>query len=121
MTRLSKLRGTEFDREYIKAMVDDHQSAVDDLEGRVDSTASLKDQITNRDKADSQVVPEKSNNAPKESVNTWAADVLPTVRHHLDEAKRLDDELDNISRNSTARNDSKETRPTVRRAAPNHK
>jgi putative membrane protein len=120
MAQLSKLRGVEFDREYIKTMVDDHESAVDSLESRVDSTASLKDQVTNRDKADSQVVPEKSDNAAKESVNTWAANVLPTVRHHLDEAKKLDDELDHSSRNKTSRSETKAPRPAADRTAPNH-
>jgi len=105
MDRLSKLRGREFDKEYMKAMVDGHQDVVDSLEGRVDSTASLKDRITDHDKADKQVVAEKSDNAVAASVNAWAAVTLPVVRRHLDEAKSINDSLDRNGRtNETARN-----------------
>jgi len=106
MDRLSKLRGGEFDKEYVKAMVDDHQNAVDSLESRVDSTASLKDKITDKDAKDTQVIPEKTDNAVAASVNQWAAQALPVVRHHLDEARALNDTLDRNGRvNETARND----------------
>jgi len=105
MDRLSKLRGAEFDREYIKAMVDGHQNAVDNLQSRVDSTASLKDQITDRDKADKQVVPEKTDNVVEASVNQWAAAALPVVRQHLDEARTIHDAMDRNGRvTETARN-----------------
>ena len=109
MDKLSKLRGPQFDREYIDAMVDGHQNAVDSLEGRVDSTAPLKDRITNKDQADKQVVPERSDNAPKASFNAWAANALPIVRQHLDEAKRLDDQLDR--NRTTTRNDAAPATP----------
>jgi putative membrane protein len=101
MERLSKLRGAQFDREYIDAMVDDHQNAVDSLQSRVDSTAPLKDKITDPAKADTAVVPEKTDNAPKAAVNEWAAMTLPTVRQHLEAAKRLDDTLDRRGSNTT--------------------
>jgi len=105
MNRLSKLSGAEFDREYMKAMVDDHENAVDNLESRVDSTASLKDKIANPDKADKQVVPEKTDNALAASVNEWAATTLPVVRRHLDEAKSINDSMGRNGRvNDTARN-----------------
>jgi putative membrane protein len=105
MNKLSKLRGTEFDHEYIKAMVDDHQNAVDSLESRVDSTASLKDKITDHSTADKQVVPEKTENALAASVNEWAATTLPVVRQHLDDAKTINDAMDRKGRvNETARN-----------------
>ena len=119
MEKLSKLRGAEFDREYINAMVDDHEKAVDSLEGRVDSTASLKDQITKKDTANGQVVPEKTDNAAAAAVNAWAAKALPTVRHHLDEAKMLDDKLDRRNRDTTTRNDAKA--PVADHGAPNRK
>jgi len=109
MNKLSKLRGPEFDREYISAMVDGHENAVDRLEGRVDSIAPLKDRITNKGEADKQVVAEKSDNAPKASINAWAASALPIVRQHLDEAKRLDDQVDH-HRTST-RNEAKPVTP----------
>jgi putative membrane protein len=101
MKRLSSLRGAEFDREYIDAMVDAHQDAVDSLQSRVDSTASLKDRITNSDSANAQVTPEETDNAPKAAVNEWAAKTLPAVQHHLDEAKRLDDAIDRRGTDTT--------------------
>lgn len=105
MDRLAKLRGAQFDKEYMKAMVDDHEDAVDSLESRVDSTASLKDKVANPDKADKQVVAEKSDNAVTASVNAWAAVALPVVRGHLDQAKAINDSLDRNGRtNETARN-----------------
>jgi len=105
MDRLSKLRGPQFDKDYMKAMVDEHGDAVDSLQSRVDSTASLKDQITDPAKADKQVVPEKNDNAVAASVNGWAATTLPVVRRHLDEAKMINDRLDRNGRtNETARN-----------------
>lgn len=109
MNKLSKLRGAEFDREYVNAMVDAHENAVDSLQSRVDSVAPLKDRITNKPEADKQVVAEKSDNAPKASVNAWAATALPVVRQHLDEAKRLDDQLD--SNRTSTRNATKPVTP----------
>jgi len=93
MNKLSKLKGKDFDREYISAMVDDHQDAVGDLKSRVDSEAGLKDRLANRDSANANVVPEKSDNAPKADLNAWSANALPVVQHHLDEAKRIKDHL----------------------------
>jgi putative membrane protein len=112
MNKLSKLSGAEFDREYMDAMVDGHQDVVDALQSRVDSTASLKDRITNSPAKDTQVVPEQSNNAPKADVNSWAANTLPVVRHHLDQAKQIKDKLDNNRRDTTTRN---ETSPAPRK------
>jgi putative membrane protein len=94
INKLSMLRGQQFDREFVTAMVDSHEDAVDALQSRVDSTAGLKDRITGNDAATRQVAPEKTDNAPKAAVNEWAASTLPTIRHHLDEAKKLDDRLD---------------------------
>ena len=102
--RLSKLRGSEFDKQYVKAMVDDHQEDVDDLQSRVDSQAPLKDQITGKSDTDTNVTPERSDNAPKADVNAWAANTLPVVRQHLDQAKSLKDKIDNRRTSNTARN-----------------
>ena len=109
MERLSKLRGVEFDREYIGAMVDDHQNAVDDLESRVDNTAGLKERAANPDSSNAQqVAPEETDNVPAAAVNSWAAKTLPTVRQHLDQARMLDDQLDRRDGNTT-RNSSPST------------
>ena len=52
--------------------------------------------------------PEKANNHVDASLNQWAADTLPTVQHHLDEAKQIDQELNDNRRSGT-----------VSKAAPN--
>lgn len=68
--RLSKLSGAEFDREYIDAMVDDHQKAVD-------------------------AVKERSEDSDNADVKQWAAKTLPTLRQHLERAKQIQDNLRN--------------------------
>jgi len=70
--RLAKLSGVEFDREYIKAMVDDHEKAVKDAE----------------DKADK---------ADNDHVKQWAAKAIPTLKKHLETAKNIQDTLDKRS------------------------
>ena len=67
--RLAKLSGAEFDREYIKQMVDDHEKAVNDAE----------------DKADS---------ADNAEVKQWAGKALPTLTTHLEQAKQIQDNLE---------------------------
>jgi putative membrane protein len=88
MDRLSKLHGAEFDREYMKAMVDGHQDVLDGMQSRVDNKLFG----TERDR---QVTPDKSDNPAEYSVNAWAAKTLPIVREHLDRAKQIHDKLDN--------------------------
>jgi len=85
MTKLSNLTGAEFDREYMSAMVDGHEDVVDRLQTRASEDRFGDDKGT--------VAPERSDNAVEASINKWAAAALPTVRHHLDEAKRIHDEL----------------------------
>lgn len=69
--KLSKLSGRDFDKEYIDLMVKDHKDAVD----------SLQDQAENADNA---------------SVKTWAAETLPRVKHHLEQAQQLQSQLNNV-------------------------
>ncbi len=66
--KLSKLSGSDFDKEYIDQMVKDHKDAVD----------ALQDQAENADHAD---------------VKTWAAETLPRVKHHLEVAQQLQNRL----------------------------
>jgi putative membrane protein len=66
--RLGKLSGAEFDREYIKAMVDDHQDAVDAVENKADG-------------------------AQNDHVKQWAAQTLPTLKKHLEQAKQIQEKL----------------------------
>lgn len=65
--RLAKLSGAEFDREYIDAMVDDHEKAIGEVEDKTDS-----------------------GNA---DVKRWAAGTLPTLTQHLERAKGIQDSL----------------------------
>ena len=41
------------------------------------------------------VRPEDSDNPVEAALNKWAADTLPTARHHLDEARRIKDAIGN--------------------------
>ena len=70
--RLAKLSGMDFDVEYLNAMIDEHEKAMDDVE----------------DKADS---------ADNDHVKQWAAKTLPTLKKHLDEAREIKHHLDRIS------------------------
>ena len=99
--KLAKLSGADFDREYINAMVDDHNDTLDKLGSRVDkskleeSNAKAKDQATGhtvKEKVEATaVVPEKSDNPITMSLNEWAARTYPTVKAHLEQAKTLQD------------------------------
>lgn len=66
---LSKLSGREFDHRYIDEMIDDHQEAVEDLEG-------------------------KAENASHPEVKAWASKNLPKVRQHLERARTIKETLD---------------------------
>lgn len=87
MERLSDLRGEEFDRAYMDAMVDSHQDVVAHLRSRAD--------VDRYGDNKGAVAPEQSDNPVEASLNQWAANALPTTRHHLDEARRLDNMLGN--------------------------
>jgi putative membrane protein len=71
--RLSKLSGAEFDREYIDAMVEDHEEAVNALERHTDS-----------------------DNA---SVKQFATGTLPVVRQHLEKARQIQQGLERTNTN----------------------
>jgi putative membrane protein len=83
--RLATLRGAEFDREYMRAMVDGHGKVVDMLQTRANEDRFGADKGT--------AEPERANDAMAMEINQWAAKTLPTTRHHLDEAKRINDGL----------------------------
>ena len=78
---MSNLRGAEFDREYMSAMVDGHEDVLERLQTRASEDRFGDDKGT--------VSPERSDNPVEASINQWAAAALPTVRRHLDEAKRI--------------------------------
>jgi putative membrane protein len=62
--RLAGLRGPDFDREYVAVMVKDHEAAV-----------ALFDAA--------------SNTVPDADLKAWAGKTLPTLRTHLDMARKL--------------------------------
>ena len=98
--KLAKYQGADFDREYINAMVDDHQDALDKLGSRVDKDTLDKSKADTKDasgrKVESKVeatavTPGKSDNTTTMALNSWAAKTYPVVKAHLNEAKRLQD------------------------------
>ena len=111
MEKLSKLNGSDFDKEYMSAMIDDHQDAVSDLRSRVDEDRSATDRLTGKNPENPAAVkPEQSDNKITMSINRWAADALPTVEQHLDRAKQIKDDLDRgnrTTRGTSGRNDTK--------------
>jgi putative membrane protein len=100
---LAKQQGANFDRDYVKAMVEGHQDLAAKLEsrldvqsladwktaaaGRTDSKALPEPKIAMRDV---QVRPNKSNNEVTMKINQWAADTYPVAQKHLDTARTLE-------------------------------
>jgi putative membrane protein len=70
--RLAKLSGMEFDREYMKTMLDEHEKAIKDVEDRADR-------------------------ADNDHVKQWAAKTLPTLKKHLEQAKSIHESLEKRS------------------------
>ncbi|CAN5617440.1 hypothetical protein BH18ACI1_BH18ACI1_05130 [soil metagenome] len=65
---LAKLSGAEFDKEYVKTMVDDHEKDVD----------AFQKQADDGDDADTKA---------------FAAKTLPTLKYHLEMIKKIDDKV----------------------------
>ena len=77
--RLSKLSGAEFDREYMKAMVDGHRevkSMVETRANRTPTTTGTTGRVSDDSRLDS-------------AVNQWANKALPTVTKHLERAEQI--------------------------------
>jgi putative membrane protein len=64
LTQLAKLKGADFDRTFIQQMVKDHEKAVSLFEA-------------------------ESKNGKDESLRNFASKALPTLRHHLEMARKL--------------------------------
>ena len=100
---LAKKQGADFDRDYVKAMVEGHQDLAAKLESRLD-VQSLADWKTaaaartdtkampdpNIAMRDVQVRPSKSSNEVTIKINQWAADTYPVAQKHLDTARTLE-------------------------------
>jgi putative membrane protein len=100
---LANKQGPDFDRDYVKAMVEVHQDLAAKLESRLDvkSLAEWKTAAAGRtqgktlpepkaEMADVQVRPNKSDNEITMKVNQWAADTYPVAQKHLDTARTLE-------------------------------
>ena len=100
---LAKKQGPEFDRDYVKAMIEGHQNFAAELESRLDvqSLAAWKTAAAGRARnqalpepnaefADVQVRPNKSDNEITMKINHWAADTYPVAQKHLDTARSLE-------------------------------
>jgi putative membrane protein len=97
--KIAKWHGNEFDRNYMDAMVDEHEDVLDTLDGRVDEAklaeykAEMADRLAGKKTVEQAVVvailPEKSDNPLTMSLNEWAAAAYPIVRAHLDAARVL--------------------------------
>ena len=100
---LAQKQGAEFDRDYVKAMVDGHQDLTAKLESRLDvqSLADWKTAAAGRTHnqelpdpktamRDVQIRPDKSNNEITMKINQWAAETYPIAQKHLDTARTLE-------------------------------
>ena len=101
---LAQERGAEFDRDYLKAMVESHQDLAAKLESRLDvqSLADWKTAAAGRTRSskampdpgkvlsDVAVRPDASDNAITGKINQWAADTYPVAQQHLDAARSLE-------------------------------
>jgi putative membrane protein len=100
---LAKKQGADFDRDYVKAMVEGHQDLAAKLESRLDvqSLADWKTAAAGRtqNKAlpepgvalrDVEVRPNKSDSEITMKINQWAADTYSVAQKHLDTARTLE-------------------------------
>jgi putative membrane protein len=112
MDKLSKLNGADFDKEYMSAMVDDHQDAVGDLRSRVDEDRTASDRLKGKNPENPAAVkPKQSDNTVTMRLNEWAANTLPTIEQHLDRAKEIKDNLDHGNRTTRGTTGTSETKP----------
>ena len=100
---LANKQGANFERDYVKAMVEGHQDLAAKLESRLDvqSLADWKTAAAGRTDTkampqpkiamrDVQVRPNKSDNEVTMKINEWAAKTYPIAQKHLDTARTLD-------------------------------
>jgi predicted outer membrane protein len=110
--KLAKKQGADFDREYVKAMVEGHQDLAAKLESRLDvkSLADWKTAAAGRteskalpepkvDMRDVAVRPNKSDSEITRKINQWAADTYPVTQKHLDTARTLENAVKKRSTN----------------------
>jgi hypothetical protein len=79
------LSGQEFDRAYMRAMVDGHEEALRDLEAHASGSG-------NRPVGD-RGVGTSGGASGGGAAAQWASKTVPTVRQHLEQAKQITDTL----------------------------
>jgi predicted outer membrane protein len=100
LTRLEGLNGAPFDREYIAAMVTGHREAVRLFEQEAgqnppNNSTDSKGQTNRSDRSDTDKTGARDTAGGTSSVSrssefrSLAAELLPTIRHHLQEAESL--------------------------------
>jgi putative membrane protein len=101
--RLRGLRGAEFDREYMNAMVDGHEEVKGMLEEQAremghDTTVGT----TGANAENTRAGQAGQHDAAQMAVSQWAAKTLPAVNQHLQQATQISDRLENSNqRNRT--------------------
>jgi putative membrane protein len=100
-SELAKEHGADFDREYLKAMIEGHQDLAAKLESRLDvqSLADWKTAAAGRTQSNvmpdpntqmPEVRPAKADNDVTQKINQWAAETYPIAQKHLDTARTLE-------------------------------
>jgi putative membrane protein len=100
---LARKQGADFDRDYVKAMIEGHQDFTAKLESRLDvqSLADWKTAAAGRAESkalpdpdaamrDVKVRPNKSDSGVTMKINQWAAETYPVAQKHLDTARTLE-------------------------------
>jgi putative membrane protein len=107
--KLQKLNGADFDKEYMKAMVDGHDDVLDKIGSRVDSKTLSDWKTTTSDRVSGEktraevsaktILPEKSDNPVTMAINEWAAKTYPVVYRHHQMAEDIDKNVKNRTTN----------------------
>lgn len=109
---LAKKQGADFDRDYLKAVIEGHQNLAARLESRLDvqSVAEWKTAAAGRtqghalpdpreEMGDVQPRPNKAAGELTMKINQWAADTYPIAHKHLDTARTLENATTKLSTN----------------------
>ena len=104
---LRQKRGTEFEREYVRAMIESHQDLTAKLESRLDvqSLAEWKTAAAGRTQTkalpepnqalhDVPLRPNRSDDEIATKISQWAAETYPVEQKHLDLARTLETTLE---------------------------
>jgi putative membrane protein len=93
--KLATLTGAEFDREYINAMIDEHDDTLEMLEDKADDLNDNRPTGTSGPAAGGKA---DSTEAERDRINRdlsqWAAKAAPKVRQHLESARQIEQQID---------------------------